>query len=115
MLLFYLEKLNRLILILKRTIDWSKALEYYRKIVNDSNDESDNHSGLNELGTNCEALYVILARIGEIYMRGGNGIELNYQEAYNFFNDAAEKAMQFGNGRLANKYFNFAEKASGFI
>ncbi len=48
-------------------------------------------------------------------MKGGNGVELNYQEAYNFFTDAAEQAMQTGKGRLANKYYNLAEKASGFI
>lgn len=70
---------------------------------------------MNELGNDCEAVYVILARIGEIYLQGGNGIEINAQEANDFFNEAAEKAMQYGKGRLANKYYSLSEKALALI
>lgn len=87
-------------------------MEYYRKILNEPSEDDSLESSFNELGNNCEAVYVILARIGEIYLTGGNGVELNLQEAYDFFNEAAEKAMQYGKGRLANKYYSLAEKAS---
>ena len=83
--------------------------------MNDSNDDCGINGDINELGNECEALYLILARIGEIYMKGGNGVELNNQEAYNFFNDAAEQSMKSGNGRLANKYYILSEKVSRFI
>lgn len=99
-------------------VDWNRAVEYYRKIINDSQDDNNLHrenSSFSELGNNYESLYVILARIGEIYLQGGNGIEINLQDAMDFFNEAAETAMQYGEGRLANKYYSLSEKASALL
>ena len=67
------------------------------------------------MGSNCEDIYVILSRIGEIYLQGGNGVEINLQEAMDFFNEAADKAMQYGKGRLANKYYSLSEKAAALL
>lgn len=60
-------------------------------------------------------MYTILARMGEMYMEGNHGVEQNYAEAAELFNEAAERAMQSGKGRLANKYFDLTEKAGSLI
>ena len=53
-----------------------------------------------------------MARMAEINMRGGHGLEPDPSEAASLYNDAAEKATLFGKGRLANKYYMLAEEAS---
>jgi elongation factor 2 kinase len=52
-----------------------------------------------------------MSRIGEMYMSGENGVEKNLEEAAELFTEAAEIAIQFGKGRLANKYYVLAEMA----
>ncbi len=52
-----------------------------------------------------------MARIGEMYLEAKNGIEKNCQEAADLFNEAAERAIAHGKGRLANKYYVYAENA----
>ena len=59
----------------------------------------------------CEADYVIMARIGEMHAEGLHGLERNLHEAGTLLTEAADKAIQFGKGRLANKYYMMAEKA----
>lgn len=44
-----------------------------------------------------------------------NGVEKNPSEAADLFTEAADRAMQSGNGRCANKYYDLAEKASAEI
>ena len=63
------------------------------------------------MSTECEPSYAILARIGEMFMEGKYGVEKNLQEASDLFTEAAELAMQYGKGRLSNKYYQLAEKA----
>jgi len=69
------------------------------------------HIGFSEMSTECESSYAILARIGEMYTEAKYGIEKNLQEASDLFTEAAELAMQYGKGRLANKYYQYAENA----
>ena len=94
-------------------------MEYYRKMISDSNvdpvNSNQNSIPSHEISTDCEAIYVIEARVGEMYLEGKNGIEANPQEAVDLFSDAAERAMQNGNGRLATKLYALAEKASAKI
>jgi hypothetical protein len=71
----------------------------------------DSHKGFSEMSTDCEPSYAILARIGEMYTEAKNGIEKNLQEASDLFTEAAELAMQYGKGRLANKYYQYAENS----
>lgn len=88
-------------------------MEYYRKILSDiSEDKNLEDAGYCDISTDCDAPYIILARMGEIYMQGGNGVETNYHEAADLFNEAAERAIEYGKGRLANKYYNLAETAN---
>ena len=61
---------------------------------------------------NDEPVYITLARMAEMYAAGGNGIEMNQPEAYDLYNEAAEKATLYGKGRLANKYYMLAESVA---
>lgn len=90
-----------------KEIDWLKALEYYQKILNKTSDDD-----IEEITNDCDPSYQILARMGEMNMKGGYNLEKDPSEAASLFTEAAEKAMLFGKGRLANKYYQLAEEAS---
>ncbi len=88
------------------------SVEYYRKLISyNSNDNVAEDLGYSDIGFDCEPDYLILGRLGEMYLEGGNGIEKNPHEANVLFSEAAEKAISFGNGRVANKYYGLSEKA----
>ena len=73
-------------------------------------------SGFCEISTTCcDPVYSIMARMAEINMKGGKGVESDPSEAASLYNEAAEKATLFGKGRLANKYYMLAEEASSMI
>lgn len=93
-------------------------MQYYKQIINEKDDDDNDQEpdkDSSELSNDCEEIFVILARIGEIYMQGGYGVEPYLEEAVNYFNEAADKAMQSGKGRLANKYFSLSDRASSLI
>jgi len=50
-----------------------------------------------------------------MYLEGKYGIEKNPQEASELFLEAADIAIHFGKGRLANKYFEMSDKALAII
>jgi elongation factor 2 kinase len=77
----------------------------------ENDEKSMDETGFSDITTECDAPYIILARIAEMYLEGKNGVDKCCEEAAGLFSEAAEKAMQFGNGRLADKYYNLAEKA----
>uniref|UniRef100_A0A0N4ZWG2 Alpha-type protein kinase domain-containing protein n=1 Tax=Parastrongyloides trichosuri TaxID=131310 RepID=A0A0N4ZWG2_PARTI len=94
--------------------DWSKAMYWYEKAleyyaldeIKDHNDE--NGSNKQDLAFVCPQ-YEILAKMGQMSNEGGYGLERDSVEAYNFYNDAAEAAMEAMKGKLANKYYELAE------
>jgi len=94
------------------SINWTTAVQWYNRFLASSG--SDECKGASDdLGYSdaCdEPAYLVIARIAEIYSEGGNGVEKNAQEAYDLYNEAAEKATACGKGRLANKYFMLAEQ-----
>lgn len=98
-----------------KSIDWKKSTDYYRKIDEIIEEEE---TGTEDAGyggdvcTECDACYLILARIAEMYMQGGPGLEKDLNQACKYYTHAAERAMQFAKGRLANKYYMLAEQAS---
>jgi elongation factor 2 kinase len=98
----------------ERTIDWIKAIEYYKKLCIHEEDPvlllaKDDHAIRFD---ECEASYVILARMGQMYMEAPKyGLERSLHEASELFVEAADLAMQHGKGRLANKYYAQAEAA----
>lgn len=94
-----------------QTIDWSQACEYYQQIV----DLCEGEEPGDENESDCDPTYLILARMAEMYMKGGANLEPDYAQANELYSQAAEKATHFGKGRLANKYYMLAEEASSMI
>lgn len=60
----------------------------------------------------CDPVSSVYARMAEMNKLGGYGLEQDYAEAASLFTEAANNAMSFGKGRLANKYYELAEEAS---
>ena len=93
-------------------IDWNKSVEYFRKLISFNKNDSSHEGDPDNAGLNCEPDYIILGRLAQMYLEGINGIEKNVQEASELFTEAADKAISSGDGRLASKYYDLAEKAS---
>ena len=93
-------------------INWTKAIDYYEKAVREIDDDSTEDMGYGSSDANDEPVYITLARIAEMYSIGGYGVEQNLPEAYDYYNEAAEKATMHGKGRLANKYYMLAESVA---
>ena len=95
-------------------VDWKLAIEWYEKVIKNTDDEK----AIEDPGysdATDEPSYQILARIAEMYHLGGNGIEKNLSNARDIYNEAAEKAMCFGKGRVANKFYMLSETISAEI
>jgi elongation factor 2 kinase len=90
-----------------KKIDWLKSIEYYQRVLNKTNDDE-----ITDQIDDCEPVYIILARMAEMNMIGGHNLEQDLPEAASLFIEAAEKAMLYGKGRLANKYYQQSEEAS---
>lgn len=97
-----------------RHINWSMACDLYKRVLDmcdeEASSEDSGYSG--DISNECEPSYVILARLGEMFMQGGVNLERDLGQAAKFYSQAAEKATLFGKGRLANKYYMLAEQAS---
>lgn len=95
--------------------DWPRAYEYYQKLVNlfesSESEESVTLTEETQSGADSEPIYLILARMAEMNMKGGHGLEKDLSEAGQLYSDAADKATMFGKGRLANKYYMLSEEA----
>jgi len=101
----------------KIPVDWHKAIEFYQKLIDLYEDEAcmDDPGYFETSGAECEPIYTLLARIGEMKMSGGYGVEKDLEDASKLFTEAAEKAMAFGKGRIANKYYMLSEQASSLM
>lgn len=97
-----------------KSIDWNKAVDFYRKILSSDKDETTGNA-YSDPHSDFDSDYLILSRIGQMYLEGINGIEKNPQEASDLFLEAADKAVQLGKGRLANKYYNLSDEALALI
>lgn len=102
-------------------IDWKKAAYYYKRVLDQIDEESsqqDSEESVEDSGyfsdttDICEPCYQIMARMAEMHLKGGPGIQSDPNKAYELFNEAAERATGKGKGRLANKYYMLAEEAS---
>ena len=102
--------------------DWSRAIDYYTRLLevledeqanaNDSQSSDDDGYGSSVNNDFVEPVYAIMARLADMNMRGGHGIDKDLAEAASLYSEAADKAMAFGKGRLANKYYELSEQAS---
>jgi len=98
-----------------RFLNWNIACDYYKKILQIIEEESSSDdAGYSEISTDCDPCYIILARMAEMNLNGGIGFPKNPSEASSLYTEAADKAMQYGKGRIANKYYQLAEEASAF-
>lgn len=57
--------------------------------------------------------YLLKARMAEMWLEGGNGLDKDPNRAGELYNEAAESAMNCMKGKLANKYYMMAEEAYG--
>lgn len=55
--------------------------------------------------------YVLLAKLGELYLKGGHGLEKDPSAAGDYFTQAGDAAMAAMKGKMANKYYMQAEEA----
>ncbi|CAF0909096.1 unnamed protein product [Brachionus calyciflorus] len=96
-----------------RKIDWNLASCYYKKLLQVMEDDSSNEdAGYSEAIGDCDPCYLILARLAEMNLNGGNNLAKSASEAASLYTEAADKAMQYGKGRIANKYYMLAEEAA---
>ena len=96
------------------SVNWNTAIEWYNRYLSFlANSGSEDSCGSEDQGYSdaCdEPAYLVISCMAEMYSVGGKGIEKNAQEAYDLYNQAAEKATAYGKGRLANKYYMLAEQ-----
>lgn len=96
-----------------REINWNLASCYYKKLLQVMEDDAGcEDAGYSEALGECEPGYIILARLAEMSLNGGYSLAKSASEAASLYTEAAEKAMQYGKGRIANKYYMLAEEAS---
>lgn len=94
-----------------QNINWQTAIDYYMRIVSSTDEPSDCDAGYSEVTCESESAHVTLARVAEMYMLGGNGIDQDAEKASDLYSEAAELAMSSGKGRQATKYYTLSEKA----
>lgn len=96
----------------RRELSWEDALYWYDESLT-SVDESD--EGGEYDSTMYDPPYSIMARMAEMYRQGGHGLEKMPERAAEYYNKAAEQAMEAMKGRLASKYYALAEEAAAEI
>ena len=86
------------------------AMEWYEKIC-----EQDIEEGVGDTDAGFDdARYLLLARMAEMYLRSddaGGGLKRDPQRAGELYTEAADAAMAAMKGKLANRYFMYAEEA----
>ncbi|RMZ94800.1 eukaryotic elongation factor 2 kinase isoform X2 [Brachionus plicatilis] len=97
-----------------KQIDWNLASVYYKKLLQMMEDEaaSEDAGYSDSLANECEANYLILARLAQMNLKGGHNMPKNESAASALYTEAADKAIQYGKGRIANKYYMLAEEAA---
>jgi len=87
----------------------SEAVKYYELAIETEPDDSCGSYELNFLN------YELYAAIAELYKKGGDGLEQNYEKASEYYKQAAEEAIGAMKGRIATTYFNLAEELDAMI
>ncbi|CAJ0583681.1 unnamed protein product, partial [Mesorhabditis spiculigera] len=82
-------------------IHYPSAIFWFEKSMGFADDEegTEQHRPRHEL----------LANMARMYQEGGHGLEQDMTRAYELYNEAAEAAMENMKGKLANKYYEYAE------
>ncbi|KAI0222547.1 Eukaryotic elongation factor 2 kinase [Lamellibrachia satsuma] len=95
----------------KRERSYKEAVRWYQQAVNMTNDDDAGEFD----ATMDDPIYQLLAAIADMYMDSGYGLDADPQTAGDYYNEAAEKAMEAMKGRLANKYYALSEEAYGMV
>ncbi|XP_003385502.1 PREDICTED: eukaryotic elongation factor 2 kinase-like [Amphimedon queenslandica] len=82
--------------------DWKEAAHWYTLALNSLKSESE---------VPLEDDYIIMAKLGNMYNTGKFGLSTDYEKAGQYFQEAADLAMEEMKGKLANKYYMLAEEA----
>uniref|UniRef100_A0A1I8JS69 G_PROTEIN_RECEP_F1_2 domain-containing protein n=1 Tax=Macrostomum lignano TaxID=282301 RepID=A0A1I8JS69_9PLAT len=91
--------------------DWDRATHYYHRALASSG-QTDREGGYDSLDTPA---YLLRARLAELYLRGGYGLDADPASSSEIYGEAAEEAMAEGNGKLAAKYYALAEEAAALV
>lgn len=82
----------------QRKQSWAEAVEWYQKAL-EAETESEHPN------------YLLMAKMAEMYSKGGYGLEKDPSTAGDYYTQAADEAMGSMKGKLANKYYMLAEEA----
>lgn len=91
--------------------DWDRAAHFYQRALATTG-QTDREGGYDSLDTPG---YLLRARLAELYLRGGYGLDSDPATSAECYGEAAEEAMAEGNGKLAAKYYALAEEASAMV
>jgi elongation factor 2 kinase len=91
----------------QREINWQRAMEFYELAIEkmQTADEGDFDATMDT------PIYQLQAKMAEMYLAGGNGLEADPNRAGELYNEAAESATAAMKGRMANKFYMLAEEA----
>ena len=93
---------------------WRLAMDWYEKICNQDLEED----GVGDMDCGFDdARYLLLSRQAEMWLQGSDKGDLKKDpnKAGDLYNEAAEAAMAAMKGKLANKYYMYAEEAYGQV
>ncbi|XP_052262104.1 eukaryotic elongation factor 2 kinase-like isoform X2 [Dreissena polymorpha] len=96
----------------RREVSWEDAIHWYDEALNAVND---NDEGGEYDSTMNDPPYAIMAKMAELYLQGGHGLDKLPEKAAEMYNMAAESAMEAMKGRLSSKYYALAEEANAQI
>ncbi|PAA59554.1 hypothetical protein BOX15_Mlig021138g1 [Macrostomum lignano] len=91
--------------------NWDKAAHYYQQALAMCG-QADREGGYDSLDTPS---YALKARLAELYLAGGHGLDADPAASVDLYGEAAEDAMAQGNGKLATKYYALAEEAAALV
>jgi elongation factor 2 kinase len=94
-----------------RNQNWMEAMHWYEQAVNKTQEDDSGEFD----ATMDNPVYQIQAKMAEMYLEGGYGLDKDPSTAGDLYNEAAEAAMAAMKGRLANKYYALSEEAYGQV
>jgi len=94
----------------RREMSWEDAIHWFDEALTsmDDTDEGGEYDS-----TMDDPPYILMAKMAEMYGKGGHGLERLPERASEMYTQAADAAMACMKGRLANKYYALAEEVWG--
>jgi elongation factor 2 kinase len=90
-----------------RTRSYNEAVAWYEAAINMAQEDE-----CGEFDATMDSpVYELKAKVAELYLSGGYGLEKDPSYAGDLYNEAAESATAAMKGRIANKYYALADEA----